>query len=967
MFLKTLPTGSPASVAFGKKQFAYVFQGNAVRPSRVDLTNGVIAAMGIDAPAAAATVTPQGSPKYYVARIDVIEGGVGYNKPPAVTLDGGKFTRPATAKAFLTGTAVGDVDVVDFGRGYETAPTVLLSSTYGDGATFTAVLDGEVTTPVDAGGPMTKYRIVSEPDGAVCLPGYRPGGGAWLWNGRELSTWDAQDANGNTWQTNSGSSTEVSFDVEAPGRAGKTAVRMSVRFDVIARTIGGVEYYYAARVRFGNIGSPGTAYTAALDFVRPALTFPADGSAPLATNCSGSSALRIRLEPNTLSAEKPPSNLRPIKSITYKSGTGYHTPPVLTIDSNDGFGASFDVSVKDGAISGVSIKKGGLYETPPTITADTGGAKAVAIVRAHIRGKYDCFYRYVDYTPEGRDGPRPSSLSPVTTVDTGDGVGSLAWSVPGYATTDRKYSLELWRTTSDQAYTVYRVKECPWYDINKTRPFEFEDDLTDVELTDFNRDGYAAMPVLLPNGELNANRFGVPPSNKSVAVMFQDRLWMAGDTGGEEPNVIRFSEYNEPESCPDINELVLQSNVRGHDHITALIPYGSSLGVMQTRHAYRLSYVAQPVIDASLQIAAYRGCLNQRCWDEHEGLVYCMDSQGIYAMDAGGGADPISVGLSDLFAEQIDFDKSRWFSVVADRRSRCLRCSVRYRGEDGEYPTRMLCYSFDFKGWWEERYPAPMVGGASVRDAYGATSCVYGTDLGQILALNESEFDYSVGTVVSATLTNPGKGYKSTPTVRVTGGGTGAVVETALAGDGTLIGLYIKYGGYGYSNPTLVIEGGDPTVRATGTLSWITGSDVRIPCWFKTGNMEYPHDSLPVEMKDGSRNVSLLFTPTDGKTLLKLRMFYNNAAHPRINVAARDRGTGEEYSTEEPAVVLDLDASLLPDRISSGVCRALFASHTVDDIKGNDRHVAVELRAKTGDAGPIVIHGVDVFGVAAGG
>ena len=536
----------------------------------------------------------------------------------------------------------------------------------------------------------------------------------------------------------------------------------------------------------------------------------------------------------------------------------------------------------------------------------------------------------------------------------------------------REYSLELWRTTSDQAYTVYRVKAVTAGDIDPAAPFDFEDDLTDVELTDFEREGYAAMPVLLPNGELNANRFGVPPSDKSVAVFYQDRLWMAGDTSGDEPNVLRFSEYNEPESCPDINELVLQSNVRGHDHITALIPYGASLGVMQTRHAYRLSYVSQPVIDASLQIAAYRGCLNQRCWDEHEGLVYCMDTQGIYAMDPGGGADPISVGLSDLFAEKIDFDKSKWFSVVADRRSRCLRCSVRYRGEDGVYPTRMLCYSFDFKGWWEERYPAPMVGGASLRDAYGATTCVYGTGREQMLALNESKFDYAVGTVLAAELLYPGKGYKSTPTVRVVdsrpdGGGTGAVVETALGGDGTLLGIYVKYGGYDYVGPTIVFEGGDPIEPAEATLKSISGSDVRIPCWIKTGNMEYPHDSLPVEMKDTSRNVSLLFTPTVGRTLLKLRMYYNNSPHPRINVTARDRGTGEEYSTEEPAVVLDMDASLLPDRISSGVCRALFSSHTVDDFKGNDRHVAVELRAKTGEAGPIVIHSVDVFGVAAGG
>jgi hypothetical protein len=126
--------------------------------------------------------------------------------------------------------------------------------------------------------------------------------------------------------------------------------------------------------------------------------------------------------------------------------------------------------------------------------------------------------------------------------------------------------------------------------------------------------------------------------------------------------------------------------------------------------------------------------------------------------------------------------------------------------------------------------------------------------------------------------------------------------------------------------------------------------------------MEYPHDSLPVEMKDSNRNVGLLFTPTAGTSLMKLRMYYNNSPHPRVNVAARDRGTGVVYPTEEPCVTLDMNASLLPDRISTGVCRALFASHTVDDIQGNDRHVAIELSAERNGDSPVEIHSVDVFG-----
>lgn len=652
----------------------------------------------------------------------------------------------------------------------------------------------------------------------------------------------------------------------------------------------------------------------------------------------------------------------PIESAEFDSeGDGYTVSPEVRLNSDTGGGGLITVKAKpDGKLGDISVDVGGSYTKPPKATVVSGGASANAIMRAHIRGKYDCYYRFLDDTPEDRGGPLPSSLSPVTTFDAGDGVNALTWSVAGAGggVSPRAKKVELWRTTSDQAYTVYRVAT-----LGGTGG-SFEDDLTDVELTDYERPGYAAMPILLPNGELNANRFGVPPVNKSVGVMFQDRLWMAVDTSGSEPNVLRFSEYNEPESCPDVNELVLQTNVRGHDHITALIPYGASLGIMQTRHAHRLSYASQPLIDANIQIAAYRGCLNQRCWDEYQGVVYCMDTEGVYAMDQSGGVQPISPALDALFRDGIDFSKSEWFSVVADRHAKCLRVSVRLVGDgDGEYPTRQYCYSFDFQGWWEERYPSPLVGGATMRDETGVARCVYGTSKQDIMVLNSGPMDRADGTIISASLTNPGEGYVRPPKVRVDGSGVGAVIETAVGTDGRLLGLYVRCGGYGYDGMTTITIEPPPNGETAEGSCAIQSGYVPIPCWFKTGNMEYPNDSLPVEQKDANRNVALLFTPTQGPTKLKLRMHYNNSPHPRINVADRDRGTGAVSVTDEPVTTIDMDASLLPERISSGVCRALFTANTYDDFRGNDRHVAIEMSSDRGDAGPVVLHAIDVYGV----
>ena len=50
---------------------------------------------------------------------------------------------------------------------------------------------------------------------------------------------------------------------------------------------------------------------------------------------------------------------------------------------------------------------------------------------------------------------------------------------------------------------------------------------------------------------------------------------------------------------------------------------------------------------------------------------------------------------------------------------------------------------------------------------------------------------------------------------------------------------------------------------------------------------------------------------------------------------------------------------------ATGVARALFAGRTLDDIDGNDRHIAVGLTGKQ-DQGQVVIHSVDVHGVLGG-
>jgi hypothetical protein len=212
---------------------------------------------------------------------------------------------------------------------------------------------------------------------------------------------------------------------------------------------------------------------------------------------------------------------------------------------------------------------------------------------------------------------------------------------------------------------------------------------------------FGAMPIVLPNGQPNARRFTPPPTDKSAVVMFQDRAWYGVDTSGSEPNSLYFSEVDEPESVPETNELVIQENVKGTDKISAMMPFGAAMVVFQQRHAYRLSYAAQPVIDASIVLMAHRGCLNQRCWDIHDGVAYVVDSIGMYVFD-GQSAVPLSDAVDTFWTDnQIHFPSSKWFFVRVDPQTRIVRF---FYSASAGMPDRALCFHPMTKAWWVENY-----------------------------------------------------------------------------------------------------------------------------------------------------------------------------------------------------------------------------------------------------------------------
>jgi hypothetical protein len=71
------------------------------------------------------------------------------------------------------------------------------------------------------------------------------------------------------------------------------------------------------------------------------------------------------------------------------------------------------------------------------------------------------------------------------------------------------------------------------------------------------------------------------------------------------------------------------------------------------------------------------------------------------------------------------------------------------------------------------------------------------------------------GPISGVTLTNPGAGYTSAPTVAITGNGTGATA-TATVANGIVTGVTITNGGSGYTSATVTFSGGGATTQAAG-------------------------------------------------------------------------------------------------------------------------------------------------------
>ena len=401
-----------------------------------------------------------------------------------------------------------------------------------------------------------------------------------------------------------------------------------------------------------------------------------------------------------------------------------------------------------------------------------------------------------------RDMTKPiaySDLSPIKDVDAGPNAerphsSLMEWSLPGVSPPERADMVELWRTSADQSLVFYRLEA---YGVPNDDGIEIvgEDTLTDEELFNPDRPNYAAMPIVLPNGNVNAYRFGKPRDDMAVGVAFQDRLWMGVSTSGDDPNTLFYSEFDEFESLPDVNELPIQNNQKNTDVLTALVPFGSMLLAMQHTHTYAVAYNTDPAVDATIQMMSHRGCLHQRCWDLHENILYSADESGIYSMSRNGEVQDISLPIRDYFvSELIDFSKRETFFLQADPRTHILRFFCCLKSNPTDTPSVALCFDIQAKSWWTESYPTSLTSACTGRpDSARISTALLGDVQGHLYEIN-ADSDQANSSLTDTFVLAGGSGYREPPPITVPGN-TGAIVQGVVS-EGRLVDVVIQSPGW---------------------------------------------------------------------------------------------------------------------------------------------------------------------------
>lgn len=627
------------------------------------------------------------APSLRVSDIFVISGGQGYSSPPAIkiTTPFGKTGSGAKADAIVVDGSVVAAFITSPGADYNADPTV-------------SVTPNEIASTAKANG--------------ILRAGYLAGA--------EITDTGAQFGTAPSFKISYKSDADASFSAVLDngfvhsvtvtnGGTGYTAATVSFSGGGASRQAAGTATVSGGAVTGVSLTDVGNGYTSA-----PTITISGDGSGASATPVVYYGlTLSVTSAGDSYASGNFATDASPTQTLSF---SGHSGPGPQSYSGFAHYSTQF-VTNQTGGILSVRTQAHRFTSVPTKITVNriqspliTPYSKSAPMNSAGVEmdqafsGRYLCCYRFVDSTAPSLGGPVSSDPSPFTEVETGGGASELSWVVSKADADARATHVELWRTTSDQALTLFRVASIPLSQFSSAT-HTHSDTVSDFALARESRPGFASMPIILPSGQVNARRFGIPPQNMSVLCQFQDRMWYACDATKAKPNSLYFSEIDEPESVPQVNEIVVQENSRATDAVVALVPFGSAMLVAQRNHLYRMQYNALPVIDAQISVIAARGALNDRCWDTFGDLAAIADDSGIYLV-SGGSIDTISDPVRNYWEDGIiDLSKSDLFSLVYDTTQAVLRFYFCTASDPGPAPQSALCFSIVTRAWWVETYP----------------------------------------------------------------------------------------------------------------------------------------------------------------------------------------------------------------------------------------------------------------------
>lgn len=147
------------------------------------------------------------------------------------------------------------------------------------------------------------------------------------------------------------------------------------------------------------------------------------------------------------------------------------------------------------------------------IAAPATGVTVGSSGSGSITGTYYAYVRYGD-----ADG-NFSSLSPISSVHSPSSKAQIDYTNVPVSSESRVTKRQIFRNTNGQTTTFYLDTE-----ISDNSTTTGSSTKTDTQLQ-----ASTELPILNPDGTVNANRFGEPPDHKAYIANHQDRLWFAGD------------------------------------------------------------------------------------------------------------------------------------------------------------------------------------------------------------------------------------------------------------------------------------------------------------------------------------------------------------------------------------------------------------------------------------------------------